>query len=158
MSAPLVPSPLDFVGRRRFSFYPPIRNAEPNEWLLGTGSWSEVQVVNAQTGLQVWIGRRYIGGVSNGNGVGLVVELTKELLYQSGELSPRVKGVIEMPCPARAHGKPTKKRRRRSGPALVVGIKIEADDPARSRTLAKLGLGAVALCLLAALLTTIAKL
>jgi uncharacterized protein (DUF433 family) len=28
MPAPLVPSPLDYVGRRRFAFYPPVKNAE----------------------------------------------------------------------------------------------------------------------------------
>jgi hypothetical protein len=97
MSAPLVPSPLDYVGRRRFALYPAVDNVGPNEWVLGTGSWSEVQVVNSQTGAEIWIPRQYIGGVSDRYDSVLVVELTKELEFKSGSLEPRIKRVIEMP-------------------------------------------------------------
>ena len=79
MSAPLVPSPLDYIGRRRFAFYPPIKNFEPNEWMLGTGSWTEVQIVNSRTGIEIWIPRQYIGAVSESSGVLLIVGLRKEL-------------------------------------------------------------------------------
>ena len=157
MSAPLVPSPLDYIGRRKFTFYPPIRNIQPNEWLLGIGSWSEVQVVNAQTGLQMWISRQHIGGVSDGWGVPLVVELTKELDYASGTLTPRVKQVIELPPPAPRASKFGRRRKRRSGPAKVVGIKLEPGTDSSNRKLAKLAFGAVALCVLAAVLSAISN-
>ena len=158
MSAPLVPSPLDFVGRRRFSFYPPIRNADPNEWMLGTGSWAEVQVVNAYTGLEVWISRQYIGGVSDGSGHYLVVELTKELDYSRRGVSPRIKRVIEIPPisePAEGFGS---ERRRKPGLAPVVAIKLENQESGKESFLAKVLLVAIILSVLTALLATIARL
>ena len=158
MSAPLVPSPLDYVGRRKFSFYPPIANADPNDWLLGTGSWSEVQVVNAKTGLELWIPRQYVGGVSDGNGLRLVVELTKELDYVHHSVSPRVKRVIEIPQPAEAQIKPGKKRRRRAGPAPVVGIKLEGSAFPADKFLHKAIFFLVGLALVGALLAAIARL
>ncbi len=97
MSAPLVPSPLDYVGRRRFALYPAIREFSPNDWVLGPSTWSEVQVVNAKTGKQLWIPRRYIGAVAEGNDADLIVGLTKELRYRSGLLEPQGGRVIEMP-------------------------------------------------------------
>ena len=126
MSAPLVPSPLDYVGRRRFAFYPPIKNFEPNEWMLGTGSWTEVQIVNSRTGIEIWIPRQYIGAVSESSGVLLIVGLRKELEYRAGSLSPRVKRVIEMPRnpDIAPHLRPDSERRP-AGPAPVVGIRIE---------------------------------
>lgn len=126
MSAPLVPSPLDYIGRRRFAFYPPIKNFEPNEWMLGTGSWTEVQIVNSRTGIEIWIPRQYIGAVSESSGVLLVVGLRKELEYRAGSLSPRVKRIIEMPRnpDIAPHLRPDSERRP-SGPAPVVGIRIE---------------------------------
>ena len=157
MSAPLVPSPLDYVGRRRFSFYPPIRNAEPNEWLLGTGSWAEVQVVNAQTGLQLWVPRQYVGGVSDQIDLHLVVELTKELDYGKNGVSPRVKRVIEMPVVGNVAGR-FLNRRRSDGPAPVVAIRLQADEPAKDRFFSKVVLAAVVVSVLAALLATIARL
>jgi hypothetical protein len=158
MSAPLVPSPLDYVGRRRFSFYPPVRNVQPNEWLLGTGSWSEVQIVNAHTGLELWIPRQYVGGVSGGSVARPVVELTNELEYAGGSLSPCVKRIIEMPHAAKRAEKPMRKRKRRTGPASVVGIKLEGVEPSTNRKLVKVAFGAAALCLLAALLSALARL
>lgn len=126
MSAPLVPSPLDYIGRRRFAFYPPIKNFEPNEWMLGTGSWTEVQIVNSRTGIEIWIPRQYIGAVSESSGVLLIVGLRKELEYRAGSLSPRVKRIIEMPRnpDIAPHLRPDSERRP-SGPAPVVGIRIE---------------------------------
>ena len=96
MAAPFMPSPLDCIGRQRFGFYPPIENAGPNEWLLGAGSRSEVQAVNAQTGVEIWIARQYIGAVSDHTNV-LTVGLRKALELREGALQPRVKRVIEMP-------------------------------------------------------------
>lgn len=154
MSAPLVPSPLDYIGPRRFSFYPAIKNAEPNEWLLATGSWAEVQVVNAQTGNKVWIPRRYIGAVGDSHDGLLVVGLTKELEYSSGALGPRFKRVIEMPRDIEPEPRPRiEPEPRPPGPAPVIGIRVEnREDSPMSRALITLAVAAVIVALIAAVL------
>jgi hypothetical protein len=157
MSAPLVPSPLDYVGRRRFSFYPPIRAAGSNEWFIRNGGWSEIQIVNAENGLRIWVPRQYVRGVSDAGGAYLVVELTQELDYRAGSVSPSVKQVIEMPRPPKTTYRNLKRRRRR-GPATVVGIRVEVAGNPRLRTLGKIGLGAIAICVLSALAAVIGRL
>jgi hypothetical protein len=160
MSAPLVPSPLDYIGRRRFAFYPAIRNIQPNEWVLGTGSWSEVQVVNSQTGAEIWIPRQYIGAVSETHDPVLVVGLIKELEYRAGALEPRVKRVIEMPQVGEKRPVLTdpSDSLRPSGPAPVIGIRVEnRDDSPMNRALILLGVGAIVVSLLAALLSVLAR-
>lgn len=153
MSAPLVPSPLDYVGRRTFSFYPPIRGAEPNVWYLRTSSWSEVQVVNAESAVKLWVSRQYVGGVSDRD-AHLVVELTTQLDFTNGCVTPHVKRVIEMPH----HGDPAKpERKQRRGPASVVGIRTEFAEAGNTRLLAKIGLGVVVLCVLSALAAALAR-
>ena len=97
MLPPLLPSPLDQIGRKGFSFSPAIRNADPNEWMLALVSWSEIKVVNPRTGREIWIPRQYIDGVSYAGRTTLVIRLTKELEYRSGALWPRVQRIIEMP-------------------------------------------------------------
>ena len=121
MAAPLVPSPLDCIGRRRFAFYPAIENCGPNEWLLGSGSRSEVQAVNVQTGVEIWIARQYIGAVSDHTHV-LTVGLRKALEFRDGLLQPRVKRVIEMPQAANDFVEARLMR----GPAAVVAIRLES--------------------------------
>lgn len=158
MSAPLVPSPLDYVGRRRFAFYPPVKNADPNEWLLGTGSWSEVQVVNARTGHEIWIPRQYVGGVSGSSAGPLVVELKKELEFRSGALEARVRRVIEMPNATRKAEAAAKTTARSSGPAPVVGIRLEdRAESTMSKAIVTLGIGALGVWLLAVLLSALAR-
>ena len=98
-----MPSPLDYIGRRRFAFYPPIEHADPNEWRFGVGRRSEVQVVNFQTGREIWIPRQYIGAVSETAVPLLIVGLTKALEFREGALKPRIKRVIEMPPPSQEH-------------------------------------------------------
>ncbi len=120
MAAPFVPSPLDCIGRNRFAFYPPIENAGPNEWLLGAGSRSEVQAVNALTGVEIWIARQSIGAVSDHTTV-LTVGLRKALELRGGVLQPRVKRVIEIP-PAVGD---RLQIRRDQGPAAVVAIRLD---------------------------------
>jgi hypothetical protein len=119
MAAPLVPSPLDCIGRRAFAFYPAIENVGPNEWLLGAGSRSEVQAVNVQTGVEIWISRQYIGAVSDHTNV-LTVGLRKALEFREGLLQPRIKRVIEMPLAAN-----DLVQARKRGPAAVVAIRLE---------------------------------
>lgn len=160
MSAPLVPSPLDYIGPRRFALFPAVANVAPNEWILGIRSWSEVQVVNSHTGGQMWIPRQYIGGVSDRYDSVLVVELTKELEYKAGALEPRVKQVIEMP-----HGdmendpKPFgKSKTRAAGPASVIVIRTEdPEDSSINKALVALGAGALTVYLLAALISALAR-
>lgn len=125
MAAPFVPSPLDCIGRKRFAFYPPIENGGPNEWLLGTGSRSEVQAVNAHTGVEIWIARQCIGAVSDHTTV-LTVGLRKALEFRDGTLQPRIKRVIEIPQGAGDRFQ----IRREQGPAAVVAIRL--DDGKRS--------------------------
>ncbi len=145
MSAPLVPSPLDYIGRRRFAFYPPIKNINSNEWVLGACSWAEVQIVDSSTGGEIWIPRQYIGAVSESSGPILIVGLRKELQYRAGNLEPRVKRVIEMPAAA---DQPVKlfaqEPKRAPGPAPVVGIRVEnREDSPMSKALVILGAGAL---------------
>lgn len=138
-----------------FAVYPPIRNAGPNEWLLRSGTWSEINIVNAQTGAGIWLARQYVGGVSDKTGFVLVVELTKELEYADGTVSPVVKRIIEMPAPAEL---PSKKRRRKRGLAPVVGIRVEAAESSTLRVVAKLALGILVLAVVCAIGAAIARL
>lgn len=160
MSAPLVPSPLDCVGHRRFALYPAIRNIEPNDWMLGSSSWSEIQVINSRSGDPVWVPRPYIGGVSDRYDSILVVELTKELEFKCGGLEPCVKRVIEMPQGASVWvEKPfDKPARRPPGPAPVVAIRSEhPEDSLIGKPLVRLGAGALALYLIVELLSSLAR-
>lgn len=148
MSAPLVPSPLDYIGHRRFALYPAIKNFEPNEWMLGAGSCTEVQVVNAKTGVEIWIPRWYIGAVSDANYPLLIVGLTKELAYRAGTLEPRVKRVIEMPQKPPNVDEPWKfgdsEARRSAGPAQVVAIRVEnREDSPMNKALIALGIASI---------------
>lgn len=155
MSAPLVPSPLDYIGLRRFAFYPPIKNVEPNEWLLGAGSWTEVQVVNAHTGSEIWIPRQCVGAVSDAHDGVLVVGLTKELEFRAGGLEPRFKRVIEMPQNAVPQPRPRiQSDPRPPGPAPVIGIRVEdREDSPMSRAIVTLAVAALIVALVAAVLS-----
>ena len=164
MSAPLVPSPLDYVGRRRFAFYPPIRNATPNEWVLGSGSRSEVQVVNAELEYELWVPRQYVGAVSEGDGQLLIVGLTKELDLHDGAIQPLVKRVIEMPHATGVTDKEAFRRKKSAlvqpeEPAPVIGIRLEENEPSRvSKAIVALCIALVLIALLAAVITAAARL
>ncbi len=150
-----MPSPLDYVGRRRFAFYPPIAHADPNEWLLGVGGRSEVQVVNAQTGREIWVSRQYIGAVSETSGAVLIVGLTKALEFRAGAVEPRIKQIIEMP-PAAGVEEDASARlsQRRSTPAPVIEIRLESRaDSALNKAMLATCICAIVLALLAALVT-----
>jgi hypothetical protein len=125
MSAPLVPSPLDYIGRRPFALYPAIRYAAvPNCWILGAGCWSEIQLINTKTGQELWIPRQYIGAVSDQQEA-LTVGLTQTLELRRGDVVPRGQGrIIQMPVAQNA-GWDEPRNRQRSGPASVVAIRLE---------------------------------
>jgi hypothetical protein len=157
MLAPLLPSPLDHIGRQRFSFCPAIKNADPNEWMLALLSWSEIKVVNPRTGHEIWVPRQYIDGVSYASRSMPVIRLTKELEYRSGALWPRVQRVIEMPNTANGTIINAIKHRV-SGPAPVIGIRLEnRTDSPTGKALSYAGIGAIVVSILAALFSTLAR-
>ncbi len=151
MSAPLMPPLLEEVGRRRFAFYPPIANAEPNEWQLRGATRTEVNVINTRTELEIWIPRHYLGTVSEIDDPILIVGLTKELEYREGAVWPRVRRVIEMPQAVNENPRPWHQSTAPLRPAAVVGIRLENPSDSRaSRILLVAGVGAVVVSLLAA--------
>ena len=156
MSAPFVPSPLDYIGLRRFAFYPAIKNADPNEWILGTGSRSEVQVNNAKTGREIWVPRQHIGAVSDAGNALLTVGLRKPLDLRSGSLEPRVKRVIDIPREATGL---FPSRNPAPHPAPVVAIRLDdSRKSAASKAIVGLAIGSLLACLLASAIATVARL
>jgi hypothetical protein len=133
MSGPPLPPPFDEIGQRCFSFYPSIANAEPNEWRLRSATWSDVQVINARTSVDVWIPRQYIGPVSETDDPVLILGLTKELEYKDGVVWPRVRRVIEMPRAANDGPYRLRPRFKDPGsPAPVVGIRLDTRENSRA--------------------------
>jgi hypothetical protein len=101
MSIAPLPTPLQHLGGRRFSFYPPIRNLEPNEWLYRRATWSECVVANARSGEEVWIPRIFLGEVSRMDEQVMIVGLNRELEFRRGVIIPRERRVIEFPAAVR---------------------------------------------------------
>jgi hypothetical protein len=96
MSLPQI-SPLEHLGNRPFSFYPPILNIEQNEWFFRRGTWSEILVLNSRTGVEIWIPRRFLGEISQIEDPVVIVGLVKELEYKAGAVWPHQRRVIQMP-------------------------------------------------------------
>ncbi len=128
MAIPSLPTPLEQLGNRPFSFYPPILGVERNEWLFRRSTWPEVLVTNAHTGAQIAIPRRFLGEVSRIEEPMVIVGLLKELEYREGAVWPYRRHVLQMPI---AVGAETYTPRRRTGPAPVIGISLHAEAPAR---------------------------
>jgi hypothetical protein len=145
MAVPSLPTPLEQLGRRPFSFYPPILGIERNEWLFRRATWPEVLVTNAHTGEQVAIPRRFLGEVSRIEEPIVIVGLLKELEFRDGAVWPHRRAVLQMPLAAGAETYP---ERRHSGPAPVIGISLHSETHSRrSRQI----VGAVIAAVLAAL-------
>jgi hypothetical protein len=143
-----LPTPLQQLGGRRFSFYPPIRNIDHNEWLYRRSTWSESVVVNMRSGDEVCIPRMFIGEVSITEDPVIIVGLTRELEWNEGVVVPHQRRVIELPV-AVNDMRPGPVRQSR--PAQVVNIRLE---PKREFAAAKwvgvvLALGAVAFTIVA---------
>jgi hypothetical protein len=125
MSSLVIPPPLEVLRSQPFSFYPAILNIEHNKWQYRKATWSDVLVVNARTGQEIWIPRRFLGEISRIEDPVVIVGLLKELEYKEGTVWPYQRRVIEMPiavgaprqvpCPAQ-----------RNGLAPVVGIRLES--------------------------------
>jgi len=137
VAAPLIPTPLDQIGRRPFLFYPAIVGIEHNEWMLRRVSSSEVQVINTKTSEELWIPRRFLGEVSAIEDPFIIAGLVKELEYKDGAVAPHSRRVIEMP---RAVNGPSVMGLPDSAPrppapaklAAVIGIRVESGPSSRT--------------------------
>lgn len=103
MPSPPVPE-LDDLLHRAFSFYPPIVGIEHNEFLLKSGTWSEMLVENTKTHEELWIPRRFFGALSKVDDPVIIVGLNRELEYKSGSVWPFERKVLDMPAPPKPIG------------------------------------------------------
>lgn len=145
--APL-PTPLQHLGGRRFSFYPPILNIEHNEWLYRRETWTECVVANLRSGEEVCIPRMFLGEVSIVDDPVIIVGLNRELEWRAGAILPHVRRVIELPI-AVNDSRPAPSRAAR--PAAVVNIRLEPKPEFRAAKWlgASLLLGVVAFSIVA---------
>jgi hypothetical protein len=128
---PHIPTPLEQLGRRPFSFYPAIRNLGHNEWLFACARGDEIQVVNTKSSEELWIPRRFLGGVSSIEEPVVIVGLVKELEYREGIVVPRVLRVIEMPRAVNDIPRPWVGAPATGQFAPVEGIRLESSDESR---------------------------
>ena len=63
MPVPHIPSPLEELGNRPFSFYPPIVNIEHNEWIFRRADFDEIRVLNTKSNQELWIPRRFLSEI-----------------------------------------------------------------------------------------------
>jgi len=126
MSSPVIPPPLEALRNRPFSFYPAILNIEHNKWQYRKATWSDTLVVNARTGQEIWIPRRFLGEISRIEDPVVIVGLLKELEYKEGAVWPYQRRVIEMPIAVGASARPPSPAQT-ARPAPVVGIRLESN-------------------------------
>jgi hypothetical protein len=148
MSIAPLPTPLQHLGGRRFSFCPPIRSLEPNEWLYRGATWSECVVANARSGEEVCVPRMFLGDVSHADEPVMIVGLNRELEWRSGSIVPLERRVIEMPV-AVNDARPAPARSAHLAP--VINIRLEPPTEVRfgKRMGVALLLGAVGLTIVA---------
>lgn len=151
MSLSPVPATLHQLAGRRFSFYPPLRGVDHNEWIYRRASWSEVVVVNAKTGAECVIPRAHIGEVSRIEQPVALVALRRELEAQAGSARVWHKPIVELPVAVNQRGNAIPHP---DFPAQVVSIRLEPrrDARLRSRLVVGIVLGAIG-ALIAANLT-----
>jgi len=128
MSIAPLPTPLQHLGGRRFSFYPPIRNIAHNEWLYRRATWSECVVANMRTGEEIWIPRMFLGEVSRVDEAVMMVSLNRELEWRGGAIIPRERAVIEFP--AAIENRPVTLRPGHLAP--VINIRLEPKPELRA--------------------------
>ena len=131
-----LPGPLQHLGGRRFSFYPPIRNLDHNEWLYRRATWSEIVVVNTRTGEEACVPRAFIGDVSISDHPIVIVGLKRELEWKEGGLCTHRRPVIELPVAVNQNGFVVPHPDRL---APVVSIRLESHR--RIHTGRKIGVG-----------------
>jgi len=130
MAVPPIPPPLAQLGRRRFSFYPPILNAAHNEWVYQSATWSDVIVRNTKTQEEISVPRRYLAEISQVDEPVMIVGLLKELEYRAGAVWPAERRVIEMPLAVNDAPRFTRAERP-AAPASVIAIRLESDHESR---------------------------
>ena len=129
MASPPIPPTLDLLGHQSFSLFPAIHHIEYNEWLYRKATWSEIQVVNCKTGLEVWIPRRFVGELSSTGDPVLILGLTRELEYKGGMVCPCRRRILQMPA---APGAPLAGGGAdRVKPAPILGIRLESSTDRR---------------------------
>jgi hypothetical protein len=129
MSISPLPAPLQQLGGRRFSFYPPIRNIDHNEWIFRRATWTEVVVVNARNGAECIIPRAHIGDVSYIDDPVVIVGLKRELECREGIVRAWHRPVIEFPI---AVNQGPAVAPHPEHPAPVVSIRLEPRAELRS--------------------------
>jgi len=129
MPGPPIPASFESLGRRPFSFYPPIVNVEHNEWILRHANWTEFQVINTKTRTELCVPRRFVGEGALVEEPVMIVGLVKELEYREGVVLPHIRRVIEMPRAVNATSVARPVGPPRSAP--VVGIRLEAEPRSR---------------------------
>jgi hypothetical protein len=151
MAIPPIPPPLDSLGNRSFSFYPAILGIEHNEWLYRKATWSEVLVVNAKSGQELWIPRRFLGELSRIDDPVVIVGLLKELEYRGGAVWPYQRRVLQMPMAVNDAPRSTPAPAR-TDPAPVIGIRVESTESRLGRLVViALACGTVACILMVAM-------
>ena len=126
MPAPHIPTPLEQLGNRPFSFYPAIRNIQHNEWQLRRAHPDEIQVMNTKSLQELWIPRGFLSGVSSIEEPVVIVGLLKDLEYREGVVVPHVRRVIQMPLAVNDIPRPWLNAPPEPGQlAPVVGIRVE---------------------------------
>ena len=128
MSLPPI-SPLEHLGNRPFSFYPPILDIEHNEWFFRRSTWSEILVVNPRSHIEIWIPRRFVGEISQIEDPVVIVGLVKELEYKAGAVWPHQRRVIEMPVAVGERPRPPAPPG--EVPAPVIGIRTQSVTDSR---------------------------
>jgi hypothetical protein len=126
MSIAPLPTPLQDFSGRRFSFYPPIRNLGPNEWLYRRATWSECIVANARSGEEFCIPRIFVGDVCDVEEAVIVVRLVRELEWRGGVIMALERRVIVMPPPRGDISAETGAVPRSGQLAPVVNISLES--------------------------------
>ena len=130
MSVQPIPPPIEHLGQRPFSFYPPILNTEHNEWIFRRATWSEILVANTKTKNEIWVPRRFVGDMSRIEEPVMILGLLKELEYKSGQVWPSERRVIEIPR-AVNEGFRSVAQAPPPSPAPVVGIRLESGPESR---------------------------
>jgi hypothetical protein len=130
MPGPPIPASFESLGRRPFSFYPPIVNVEHNEWILRRANWTDFQVMNTKTKAELCVPRRFVGEGAMVEEPVMIVGLVKELEYREGVVLPHVRRVIEMPRAVNA-GAPARTMGALPRIAPVVGIRVEGEPQSR---------------------------
>jgi hypothetical protein len=153
MSGPLIPSPLDSLGGRRFALAPRIPALGPNDWMLGMRCGGDVQIVNAQTGARIWISGDCVQGVCDRSEYGApVIALREPLDFRNGLLSRKPSDILQMPRDLNlSSARRRTVNRLKSGRGNVVLICGEHDS-SRGRPLGRAVWAAVAACLVPAIL------